>query len=164
LVIDLRNDPGGLLSNALEISDMLLENGSIVRTAGRHGQHVDEASGSPLSHQPIAVLVDHDSASASEILAGALKDNGRATIIGTRTYGKGLVQEINRLPGGAAIHITVSKYFTPNGTDINKIGVVPDIEIGRKEEALKVAMQFLQNKIASSQAIQTSASTLVGAR
>jgi carboxyl-terminal processing protease len=156
LIVDLRDDPGGLLSNALEIADMLLENGSIVRTAGRHGQHVDAASGAPVTLQPIAVLVDHDSASASEILAGALKDNGRATIIGTHTYGKGLVQEINRLPGGAAIHITVSKYFTPNGSDINKIGVMPDIEINKKEEALKVASQFLQNKIANAHAIQTS--------
>lgn len=156
IVLDLRDDPGGLLSNALEIADMLLENGSIVCTAGRHGRHLDTASGSPVTHQPVVVLVDHDSASASEILAGALKDNGRATIIGTKTYGKGLVQEINRLPGGAAIHITVSKYYTPNGNDINKIGVIPDIEVNRKEEALKVASQFLQNKIAAGRTIQTS--------
>jgi carboxyl-terminal processing protease len=156
LIIDLRDDPGGLLSNALEIADMLLENGSIVRTSGRHGQHIDTSSGTPVTRQAMAILVDRDSASASEILAGALKDNGRATIIGTRTYGKGLVQEINRLPGGAAVHITVSKYFTPSGNDINKIGVIPDIEVGKKEEALKVASQYLQNKIASGRTIQTS--------
>ncbi|MBX9772723.1 MAG: PDZ domain-containing protein, partial [Candidatus Obscuribacterales bacterium] len=129
LIVDLRDNPGGLLSNALEIADMLLEDGAIVSTMGRHGKHTDVASGEPLTHQPLVVLVDEDSASASEILAGALKDNSRAVVIGTRTYGKGLVQEINRLPGGAAIHITVSKYYTPNGSDINKVGVAPDIQI-----------------------------------
>src|SRR5207253_3832890 len=101
----------------------------------------------PLTHQPIAVLVDEDSASASEILAGALKDNARATVVGTRTYGKGLVQEINRLPCGSAIHITVSKYLTPAGTDINKVGVAPDIQVPKKEDMMKVAVEFLKEKI-----------------
>lgn len=149
LIVDLRDNPGGLLSNALEIADMLLETGPIVSTIGRHGKHVDMASGEPLTHEPIAVLVDEDSASASEILAGALKDNGRAVIVGTRTYGKGLVQEINRLPGGAAIHITVSRYLTPSGADINKIGVAPDIQVGKKDEQMKVAIEYLKEKIAA---------------
>lgn len=148
LIVDLRDNPGGLLSNALEIADMLLETGPIVSTIGRHGKHTDMASGEPLTHEPIAVLVDEDSASASEILAGALKDNGRAVIVGTRTYGKGLVQEINRLPGGAAIHITVSRYLTPAGTDINKVGVLPDIQVGKKDEMMKVALEYLKEKIA----------------
>ncbi len=128
LVIDLRDNPGGLLSNALEIADMLLEGGAIVTTVSRHGRHTDISSSEPLTRQPIVVLVDEESASASEILASALKDNGRAVIVGNKTYGKGLVQEINRLPGGSAIHITVSRYLTPSGTDINKVGVIPDVK------------------------------------
>lgn len=149
LVLDLRGNPGGLLANALEIADMLLDSGVIVSTISRHGRHTDLASGEPVTHQPIACLVDDDSASASEILAGALKDNGRGIIIGTRTYGKGLVQEINRLPGGAAIHITVSRYLTPAGTDINKIGVIPDKSVEDKNEQVKAAVAYLKNKIAS---------------
>ncbi len=149
LIVDLRDNPGGLLSNSLEIADMLLDGGVIVSTCGRNGRSVDTASGNPISHQPIAVLVDDESASASEILAGALKDNQRATIIGTHTYGKGLVQEINHLPGGSAIHITVSRYLTPSGADINKVGVQPDIMVTDKEQQDNVALTFLKEKIAS---------------
>lgn len=149
LIVDMRDNPGGLLSNSLEIADMLLENGVIVKTMGRNGPRVDTASGEPLTHQPIAVLVDEESASASEILAGALKDNQRAVIIGTRTYGKGLVQEINKLPGGAAVHITVSKYLTPAGNDINKVGVTPDIQVADKDQQRTVAIEYLKEKIAT---------------
>lgn len=147
LVLDLRDNPGGLLSNSLDIADMLLESGVIVSTVGKNSSAVETASGCPLTHLPIAVLVDEESASASEILAGALKDNGRGVIIGTRTYGKGMVQEINHLPGGAAVHITVSKYLTPNGTDINKIGVQPDILVSNKEQQERVAIEYLKEKI-----------------
>jgi len=149
IVLDLRDNPGGLLSNALEIADMLLENGAIVSTISRHGRHTDLASGEPLTHQPIVVLVDDESASASEILASALQDNGRGVLIGTKTYGKGLVQEINRLPSGAAVHITVSRYLTPGGTDINKVGVAPDINVSSKDDQMKVALAYLKEKIAS---------------
>lgn len=149
IIVDLRDNPGGLLSNALEIADMLLENGAIVSTISRHGRHTDLASGEPLTHQPIVVLVDDESASASEILASALQDNGRGVLIGTKTYGKGLVQEINRLPGGAAVHITVSRYLTPGGSDINKIGVAPDITVNEKSEQMKVALAYMKEKIAS---------------
>ena len=157
LVIDLRDNPGGLLSNALEIADMLLENGAIVSTISRTGKHTDLSSGAPLTHQPIAVLVDEESASASEILASALRDNKRAVLIGTKTYGKGLVQEINRLPGGAAVHITVSRYLTPNGRNINKIGVQPDINVIKRNEQMRVALSYMQEKIASlKQPVKTS--------
>jgi carboxyl-terminal processing protease len=149
IIIDLRDNPGGLLSNALEIADMLLENGAIVSTISRHGRHTDLASGEPLTHQPIVVLVDDESASASEILASALQDNGRGILVGTKTYGKGLVQEINRLPGGAAVHITVSRYLTPGGSDINKVGVAPDINVSNKDEQLKAALTYMKEKIAS---------------
>jgi len=160
LIVDVRDNPGGLLSNALEIADMLLESGAIVSTIGRHGKHTDMCSGDPVSHQPIVVLVDEDSASASEILAGALKDNGRAIVVGTRTYGKGLVQEINRLPGGAAVHITVSRYLTPAGTDINKVGINPDIQVAKREEQERVAVEYLKEKIASLHPIHTSSLSL----
>ncbi len=149
LVIDLRDNPGGLLSNALEIADMLLEHGKIVSTISRSGKHTDIASGVPVTHQPIVVLVDQESASASEILASALRDNRRAVLVGTKTYGKGLVQEINKLPGGAAVHITVSRYLTPSGSDINKVGVRPDITVGKKEEQMPTALAHLKEKIAS---------------
>jgi len=156
LIVDLRDNPGGLLSNSLEIADMLLESGPIVSTIGRHGRHTDMSSGEPVTHQPIVVLVDEDSASASEILAGALKDNRRGVVIGTRTYGKGLVQEINRLPGGAAVHITVSRYLTPSGADINKVGVAPDIHVAKRDEQEQVAVAYLKEKIASLNPIHTS--------
>ncbi|MBL0187400.1 MAG: S41 family peptidase [Candidatus Obscuribacter sp.] len=160
LIIDLRDNPGGLLSNALEIADMLLEGGAIVSTISRHGRHTDIASGEPLSHQPIVLLVDNESASASEILASALKDNGRAVVIGEKTYGKGLVQEINRLPGGAAVHITVSRYLTPSGSDINKVGVIPDITVADKKEQERVAKECIREKIASLKPLRTSSLTL----
>jgi len=149
LIIDLRDNPGGLLSNALEIADMLLENGAIVSTISRHGKHTDIATGTPLTHQPIVVLVDEESASASEILASALKDNGRAILVGNKTYGKGLVQEINKLPGGAAVHITVSRYLTPSGSDINKVGVKPDVLVTEKDDQMKTAISAMKEKIAS---------------
>lgn len=156
IILDLRDNPGGLLSNALEIADMVLENGAIVSTISRHGRHTDLSSGEPLTKQPIVVLVDEESASASEIVASAIQDNARGIIVGTRTYGKGLVQEINRLPSGAAIHITVSRYLTPAGTDINKVGVAPDITVQKKDEQEKVAVAYLKEKIASARPIKTS--------
>lgn len=148
LIIDMRDNPGGLLSNSLEIASMLLDGGVIVKTVGRGGPPtVTTAEGNAQTHQPIAVIVNEESASASEILAGALKDNGRAIIIGTHTYGKGLVQEINHLRDNrSAIHITVSKYLTPNGSDINKVGVLPDIQVLEKEQQDKVAVEYLKEK------------------
>ena len=150
IILDLRDNPGGLLANALEMADMLLDGGTIVSTISRHGRHVDVSSGQPLTKQPIVVLVDEESASASEILASAIKDNGRGIVLGTRTYGKGLVQEINRLPGGAALHITVSRYLTANGSDINKVGIEPDILIENKTDQINVAYAYLKEKIAYS--------------
>lgn len=149
LVLDMRNNPGGLLANAVEIADMLMNRGKIVTTVSRRGKVVDACTGNLIAQQPMVILVDRDSASASEILAGALKDNGRAVIVGTRTYGKGLVQEINRLPNGAGMHITVARYYTPNGSDINKIGIAPDIEVTDRNKQLQMATSTLETKIAS---------------
>jgi carboxyl-terminal processing protease len=152
LVLDMRNNPGGLLANAVEIADMLMNRGKIVTTVSRHGRNVDSCTGNVMTQTPLVVLVDKDSASASEILAGALKDNARAVIVGTRTFGKGLVQEINRLPTGAGMHITVARYYTPNGSDINKIGINPDVEVTERDKQLSSAVATLQTKIASTNA------------
>jgi len=137
-VLDIRSNPGGLLTNAITISDMFLTSGLIVSTVDRDGyKETQKAINNPVTKKPLAVLIDGGSASASEILSGALKDNGRAVLIGTKSFGKGLVQEINKLPGGAGINITTQKYLTPNGTDINKKGITPDIEVKNTEEDIK---------------------------
>jgi len=137
-IIDLRSNPGGLLTNAIFISRMLLQNSIIVSTVDRDGYKQTERAGyTTLTHAPIAVLINKGSASASEILSGALKDNGRAIIIGDQSFGKGLVQEINKLPEGSGVNITIQRYLTPNGTDIHKKGITPDILVKLSEEDIK---------------------------
>lgn len=137
-ILDIRSNPGGLLTNAINISDMFLTSGLIVSTVDRDGyKETQKAINNPITTKPLVVLIDGGSASASEILSGALKDNGRAVLIGTKSFGKGLVQEINKLPGGSGVNITTQKYLTPNGTDINKKGITPDIEVKNTEEDIK---------------------------
>ncbi|MBI1858793.1 MAG: S41 family peptidase [Candidatus Melainabacteria bacterium] len=130
LIIDLRNNPGGLLTNAIEISDMFLDNGLIVSTVDRDGyiQSV-KANKDSITNIPVVVLVNENSASASEIFSGALKDNQRAVVVGSTTFGKGLVQGINKLDDGSGVNITIAKYLTPAKIDINELGVKPDIEV-----------------------------------
>ncbi len=130
IILDLRENPGGLLNNAINISNMFLKNGIIVSTVDRDGYKKSEISnGHPLCALPMAVLIDKGSASASEITSGALKDNARAILVGDRTFGKGLVQGINHLEDGTGVNITIARYLTPNDTDINKKGISPDIEV-----------------------------------
>lgn len=148
LIIDLRDNPGGLLANAIEIADMLMDHGKIVTTESRHGRITDGCTGMSICSEPIVLLCDHDSASASEILAGALKDNGRAVIVGSKTFGKGLVQEINRLPGGSGMHVTVARYYTPNGSDINKIGITPDVSVEDHDQQLAEGLHVLKQQTA----------------
>ena len=134
-IIDLRSNPGGLLTNAIYISDMFLDGGTIVSTVDRDGyKETQRASHSTYTQKPVVVLINKGSASASEIFSGAMKDNHRAVIIGEQSFGKGLVQEINKLPYEAGVNITIQKYLTPNGTDINKKGITPDIEVKLTEE------------------------------
>ncbi|MBI2996667.1 MAG: S41 family peptidase [Candidatus Melainabacteria bacterium] len=130
LIIDLRDNPGGLLTNAIEISDIFLEDGVIVSTVDRDG-YIQSVTADKriLTDKPIVVLVNENSASASEILSGALKDNQRATIVGSKTFGKGLVQGINKLDDGSGVNITIAKYLTPAKVDINQLGIQPDIEV-----------------------------------
>ena len=129
-IIDLRSNPGGLLNNAIIISDMLLNGGVIVSTVDRDGyKNTTRSTRKFVTNKPIVVLINKGSASASEILSGALKDNERALLVGEKSFGKGLVQEINKLYDGAGLNITIQKYLTPNGTDINKLGIEPNYEV-----------------------------------
>ena len=129
-VLDLRGNPGGLLNASIEIARMWLDEGSIVRTEDRKGgSELTKANSTALTNRPLVVLVDGNSASASEILTGALKDNKRATVIGSKTFGKALVQSVHELADGSGVAITVAHYYTPKGTDINKKGITPDVEI-----------------------------------
>ena len=137
-IVDLRSNPGGLLTNAIVISDMLLNGGVIVSTVDRDGyKDTTRATKKFVTNKPIVVLINKGSASASEILSGALKDNQRALLVGEKSFGKGLVQEINKLYDGAGLNITIQKYLTPNGTDINKKGIEPDVNVELTEEDVK---------------------------
>jgi carboxyl-terminal processing protease len=134
LVLDLRNNPGGLLSQAVAVSDLFLESGLIVYTDGRLTQQKQKFSASPKDSRtgfPIVVLVNGGSASASEIVAGALQDHKRALILGTKTFGKGSVQTILPLDGRSALRLTTAEYFTPNGRSIHESGIRPDIVMDR---------------------------------
>ena len=138
IILDLRSNPGGLLTNAISISDMLMNGGVIVSTVDRDRyKTTTRAKYTQVSDKPMVVLINKGSASASEILSGALKDNHRATIVGEQSFGKGLVQEINRLPDEAGMNITIQRYLTPSGQDINKKGITPDIVVELKEEHVK---------------------------
>lgn len=138
LVLDLRNNPGGLLSQAVSVSDKFLGKGVIVSTKGRIGRGSDmEFTASKLGTHPdypIVVIVNGGSASASEIVAGALQDHGRAIILGTQTFGKGSVQTIIPLNDGSALRLTTSKYYTPSGRSIQALGITPDIIVGAKSK------------------------------
>ncbi|HIK45257.1 MAG TPA: PDZ domain-containing protein [Leptolyngbyaceae cyanobacterium M65_K2018_010] len=134
-ILDLRSNPGGLLYASIDIARMWLSNGIIVSTVNRQGV-VDEetANNRSLTNKPLVVLVDGGSASASEILSGALQDNDRAVLVGTRTFGKGLVQSVRSLADGSGVAVTVAKYLTPSGRDINKYGIDPDVQVELSEE------------------------------
>ena len=137
-IIDLRSNPGGLLSNAIFISDMFLNGGIIVSTVDRDGYKENiRATRKYTTDKPVILLINKGSASASEIFSGAMKDNNRALIVGEGSVGKGLVQEVNTLMGGAGMNITIQKYLTPNGTDINKKGIQPDVIVELTEEDVK---------------------------
>ncbi len=139
-VLDLRNNPGGLVQAGVEIARQWLDDGTIVYTVDRKGA-IDEidANGTALTDAPLAVLVNEGTASASEILAGALQDNGRATLIGTKTFGKGLIQSLFDLPNGSGLAVTVAKYETPNHHDIHKLGITPDRIVPTPEISLEAA-------------------------
>jgi len=160
-ILDLRSNPGGLLTNAIIISDMFLNGGKIVSTVDRDGyKETQRDSNNYITAKPLVVLINGGSASASEILSGALKDNNRATLVGTKTFGKGVVQEINKLADGSGVNITTQKYLTPNGTDIHKKGIAPDVEVKMTEEDItqKRDPQLLKGEEVLNQLIQKAAS------
>jgi carboxyl-terminal processing protease len=129
-ILDLRNNPGGLLQAGIEIARLWLDSGTIVYTVNRQGILGSfEASGEALTRDPLIVLVNKGTASASEILAGALQDNGRAQLVGENTFGKGLIQSLFDLSDGSGLAVTVAKYETPNHKDINKLGIAPDLVV-----------------------------------
>ncbi len=133
IVLDLRDDPGGLLSEAVSVSDLFIDNGPIVSTRGRDQktEMLSAKPGSPYERTPLVVLVNHGSASASEIVSGALQDTKRAKILGTQSFGKGSVQTVLDMGGGAALKITIAKYYTPKGRSIDGKGITPDVLINQ---------------------------------
>jgi len=129
-VLDLRGNPGGLLQASIEISRMWIDQGAIVKTVDRKGKDEEMAANqTAITKLPLVVLVDGNSASSSEILTGALKDNGRATIVGTQTFGKALVQSVHSLGDGSGLAVTIAHYYTPKGTDISHKGIAPDVKV-----------------------------------
>jgi len=133
-VLDLRGNPGGLLDASIEIARMWYNSGAIVKTVDREGNSEQtKANHTALTNLPLAVLVDGNSASASEILTGALKDNKRAVVVGSQTFGKALVQSVHELMDGSGLAVTIAHYYTPNGTDINHKGITPDIKLDLTE-------------------------------
>ena len=140
-ILDLRNNPGGLLSQAIKISDFFLDNGEIVSTKGRkflENRKWFAKKGDITNGDTLVILINYGSASASEIVAGALKDHKRAILIGENTYGKGSVQSIIPLNNQGAIRLTVSKYYLPSGKSISEVGVVPDIEIAEESDEFRI--------------------------
>ncbi len=140
-ILDLRNNPGGLLSQAIKISDFFLTNGEIVSTKSRkesENRRWFANKGDIINGKVLIVLINYGSASASEIVAGALKDNKRAILLGENTYGKGSVQSIIHLKNNGAIRLTISKYYLPSGKSISEVGITPDIEIAEGDDEFRI--------------------------
>lgn len=144
IVLDLRNNPGGLLDSTVKIADYLLPQGVIVKTVDKNKKEDVQKSDSSEQNLPIVVLVNGSSASASEILTGALKDYKKATIVGEKTFGKGIVQTIIPMEKGEGLKLTISEYFSPNGNKIHKQGVKPDVEIKLDEKAKGIGVEFMK--------------------
>lgn len=141
-ILDLRSNPGGLLYASVEIARMWINDGGIVSTVDRQGEtDRQQANNRALTDKPLVVLVDGGSASASEILSGALQDDKRATLVGTQTFGKGLVQSVRPLGDGSGLAVTIAKYLTPNGRNINKSGIAPDVVIELSDAQRKELQQ-----------------------
>ncbi len=144
LIIDLRNNPGGLLNRTVQIADELLGEGVVVYTQTKDGKREYDRSGKSKVDYPLVVLVNEGSASASEILAGAIKDHNRGVLIGTTTFGKGIVQRIQDLDDGSGLKLTISEYFTPNGINIHGIGIEPDIVVELPEDVIQIGVDNLK--------------------
>ncbi len=149
-ILDLRNNPGGLLSQAIKVSDAFLESGEIVSTKGRDTKDIkiyNAKKGDETKGKPLIVLINRGSASASEIVAGALKDNKRATIVGEKSFGKGSVQSIIPLSNKGGLRLTTAKYYLPSGATIEEIGVQPDIKVEQKKDDFKINDPINDNQL-----------------
>lgn len=161
LIVDLRNNPGGYVNVVVDMCDQILAEGTIVYTEDKDGNTLEkfDADSKEALNLPMVVLVNGNSASASEIFAGCMKDHGAATIVGTTTFGKGIVQQVIPLSDGSAVKLTIAKYFTPNGNDIHQIGIEPNVVVElpeelqyepiipeEQDEQLKKAMELLSNQ------------------
>ncbi|AFZ21631.1 carboxyl-terminal processing protease CtpA [Allocoleopsis franciscana] len=166
-ILDLRNNPGGLLQAGIEIARFWLDQGTVVYTVNRQGTLGSfEAYGPALTEDPLVVLVNQGTASASEILAGALQDNGRAKLVGEKTFGKGLIQSLFDLTDGSGLAVTVAKYETPNHRDIHKLGIQPDLEVSldpitlnqvgtAADEQYQVAVKLLTSQSVVAEAVKS---------
>ena len=134
-VLDLRGNGGGYESQAVRVASVFIAAGPVVRIEEPRKRRVENATGGALPARPLAVLVDRDSASGSELVAAALRDRGLAVLVGARTFGKGLVQEITPLPDGAALKFTTARYLPPSGRDLDRVGITPDLEIAQPADA-----------------------------
>ncbi|EFA69771.1 carboxyl-terminal protease [Cylindrospermopsis raciborskii S07] len=167
-ILDLRNNPGGLLKAGIEVARQWLDSGMVVYTVNRQGiQGSFEAFGPALTQDPLVILVNQGTASASEILAGALQDNGRAELVGETTFGKGLIQSLFQLTDGSGLAVTIAKYETPNHRDINKLGIKPDVEVKqsmiRREQVgssddkqYQAALEILNKKLLIAESLKKS--------
>ena len=151
LIIDLRNNGGGIVDEALQITDYILDKDStMLITADKNkAEEIETSKNDPIIDVPIIILVNNETASASEILAGAIQDYKKATIVGEKTFGKGVIQELYTLNDGSGLKITIKEYFTPNRNKINKVGIKPDYEIieekeTEEDEQLQKAMELLK--------------------
>lgn len=144
-ILDLRGNPGGDFYEAVEVASVFLDGGLVVTSQARFGPKIPyEARGKPESNLPLVVLVDEGSASASEIVAGAIQDRGRGVIVGTETYGKGVIQQTYRLSDGSAVKLTTASYFTPSGRSIGENGVIPDVNVAGRQSQIARAQEVLK--------------------
>lgn len=147
LIIDLRNNGGGVVDEALDIADMICDKGEILLiTVDKNGnEEKRRAKKNPTIKMPIVLLTNEGSASASEILAAALKDNNKAKIVGEKTFGKGVIQELVYLSNGGALKVTFAEYYTPNKEKINKVGIEPNYKVTNTEEQLNKAIEVIKD-------------------
>lgn len=147
LIIDIRSNGGGIVDEAIDIADMITDKGStLLITKDKNGtEKITKATSDPIINMPVVVLINGYSASASEILAGALRDNEKATLVGTKTYGKGIIQELHQLSNGSGLKMTTNEYYTPNHNAIHKIGIEPDVEVELSDE-LKLETTVTENE------------------
>lgn len=160
IIVDLRNNPGGLLDVSADIADEFLGEGTIVYTEDKNGEREYLKSDKKKTDLPLVMLVNEGSASASEILAGAVKDTERGILVGTKTFGKGIVQRIVKLPDGSGYKMTVSEYFTPKGTNIHNIGIKPDVEVKLPEEVQITGPENLKEDVQLKKGIEIMKDTI----